>query len=89
MMGGIKAHHDCISVFSETDLTEDLKAIDVPVLVLHSEDDQVVPFAASAPLAVRLLKHGTLKAYPDLPHGMPTSHPDIVNEDILAFIGTV
>ncbi|WP_156255026.1 alpha/beta fold hydrolase [Sandarakinorhabdus oryzae] len=87
MMGGIKAHHDCIKVFSETDLTEDLKAIDVPVLVLHSEDDQVVPFAASAPLAAKLLKHGTLKTYPDLPHGMPTSHPDIINADILAFIG--
>jgi non-heme chloroperoxidase len=87
MMGGIKAHHDCIRVFSETDLTENLKAIDVPVLVLHSEDDQVVPFAASAPLAVKLLKHGTLKTYPDLPHGMPTSHPDIINAEILAFIG--
>lgn len=88
MMGGIKAHHDCIKVFSETDLTRDLKAIDVPVLVLHSEDDQVVPFAASAPLAVKLLKHGTLKAYPDLPHGMPASHPDIINKDILTFIST-
>lgn len=88
MKGGIKAHHDCIRVFSETDLTDDLKAIDVPVLVLHSEDDQVVPFAASAPLAAKLLKHGTLKTYPDLPHGMPTSHPDIINNDILNFIGT-
>ncbi|MGQ0278473.1 MULTISPECIES: alpha/beta fold hydrolase [Sphingopyxis] len=88
MMGGIKAHHDCIKVFSETDLTEDLKAIDVPVLVLHSEDDQVVPFASSAPLAAKLAKHGTLKTYPDLPHGMPTSHPDIINMDILTFIST-
>lgn len=87
MMGGIKAHHDCIRVFSETDLTEDLKAIDLPVLVLHSEDDQVVPFAASAPLAVQLLRHGTLKTFPDLPHGMPTSHPDLINAEILAFIG--
>ncbi|WP_219895145.1 alpha/beta fold hydrolase [Aquisediminimonas profunda] len=86
MMGGIKAHHDCIRVFSETDLTEDLKAIDVPVLVLHSEDDQVVPYVASAPIAVKLLKNGTLKTYSDLPHGMPTSHPDIINADILAFI---
>ena len=86
MMGGIKAHHDCIRVFSETDLTEDLKAIDVPVLVMHSEDDQVVPYAAAAPLAVKLLKHGTLKTYNGLPHGMPTSHPDIINADILAFI---
>ena len=87
MMGAINAHHDCIRVFSETDLTEDLKAIDVPVLVLHSEDDQVVPFAASAPLTVKLLKHGTIKTYADLPHGMPTSHPDLINADILAFIG--
>ena len=86
MMGGIKAHHDCIRVFSETDLTEDLRAIDVPVLVMHSEDDQVVPYAASAPLAVKLLKDGTLKTYHGLPHGMPTSHPDIINADILAFI---
>lgn len=87
MMGGIKAHYDCIRVFSETDLTDDLKTIDVPVLVLHSEDDQVVPFAASAPLAAKLLKHGTLKTYPDLPHGMPTSHADVINVEILAFIG--
>ncbi|MBN8830647.1 MAG: alpha/beta hydrolase, partial [Sphingomonadales bacterium] len=87
MMGGIKAHYECIRVFSETDLTDDLKTIDVPVLVLHSEDDQVVPFAASAPLAARLLKHGTLKTYPDLPHGMPTSHADVINFEILAFIG--
>jgi non-heme chloroperoxidase len=86
MMGGIKAHHDCIRVFSETDLTEDLRAIDVPVLVMHSEDDQVVPYAASAPLAVKLLKDSTLKTYNGLPHGMPTSHPDIINADILAFI---
>lgn len=87
MMGGIKAHYDCIRVFSETDLTDDLKTIDVPVLVLHSEDDQVVPFAASAPLAANLLKHGTLKTYPDLPHGMPTSHADVINVEILTFIG--
>ena len=86
MMGGIKAQHDCIRVFSETDLTEDLKAIGVPVLVMHSEDDQVVPYAASAPLAVKLLKQGTLKTYTGLPHGMPTSHPDVINGDILAFL---
>ncbi|WP_037499160.1 alpha/beta fold hydrolase [Sphingomonas jaspsi] len=86
MMGGIKAHYDCIRVFSETDLTEDLKAIDVPVLVLHSEDDQVVPFAASGPLAVKLLRRGTIKSYVDLPHGMPTSHPEIINADIMDFI---
>jgi non-heme chloroperoxidase len=86
MMGGIKAHYDCIKVFSETDLTEDLKAIDVPVLILHSEDDQIVPYAASAPLAAKLLKHGTLKTFQGLPHGMPATHPDIVNAEILAFI---
>lgn len=86
MMGGIKAHHDCIKVFSETDLTDDLKSIDMPVLVLHSEDDQVVPYAASAPLAAKLLKRGTLKTYVGLPHGMPTSHPEIINADILAFV---
>jgi non-heme chloroperoxidase len=86
MMGGIKAHYDCIKVFSETDLTEDLKAIAVPVLVLHSEDDQIVPYTNSAPLAVKLLKHGTLKTYSGLPHGMPTTHADLINHDILAFI---
>ena len=86
MMGGIKAHYDCIEVFSETDLTEDLKAINVPVLLLHSDDDQIVPYADSAPLAVKLLRSGTLKTYQGLPHGMPTTHPDIINQDILAFI---
>jgi len=86
MMGGTKAHYDCIKVFSETDHTEDLKKIDVPVLVMHSEDDQIVPIADSAPLAAKLLKKGTLKVYKDLPHGMPTTHPDIINADLLAFI---
>ncbi|GAA3903791.1 alpha/beta hydrolase [Sphingomonas limnosediminicola] len=86
MMGGIKAHYDCIKVFSETDLTEDLKAIDVPVLVLHSDDDQIVPYEDSAPLAVKLLKRGTLKTYRGLPHGMPTTHADVINTDILAFV---
>ena len=86
MMGGIKAHYDCIEVFSETDLTEDLKAIHVPVLLLHSDDDQIVPYADSAPLAVKLLRSGTLKTYQGLPHGMPTTHPDIINQDILSFI---
>ncbi len=86
MMGGIKAHYDCIEVFSETDLTEDLKAIRVPVLLLHSDDDQIVPYAVSAPLAVKLLSAGTLKTYKGLPHGMPTTHPDIINQDILSFI---
>ena len=86
MMGGTKAHYDCIKVFSETDLTEDLKLIDIPVLCMHSEDDQVVPFADSAPLAAKLLKHGTLKAYKGLPHGMFASHPEVINPDILAFL---
>lgn len=86
MMGGIKAHYDCIKAFSETDFTEDLKMIDVPVLLLHGEDDQIVPIADSALIGIKLLKHGTLKTYPGLPHGMATTHPDIVNADLLAFI---
>jgi non-heme chloroperoxidase len=86
MMGGANAGYDCIKVFSETDLTEDLTQIDVPVLVIHSEDDQVVPYADSAPLAVKLLKNGTLKTYRGLPHGCMTTHPDLINADILAFI---
>lgn len=86
MMGGTKAHYDCIKVFSETDLTEDLKLIDVPVLSMHSEDDQVVPFGDSAALAVKLLKNGALKVYKGLPHGMFSSHPEIINPDILAFV---
>jgi non-heme chloroperoxidase len=86
MMGGANAGYDCIEVFSETDLTEDLKQISVPVLVIHSEDDQVVPYADSAPLAVKLLKNGTLRTYQGLPHGCMTTHPDLINRDILAFI---
>lgn len=86
MMGGIKAHYDCIKAFSETDFTEDLKAIDVPVLVMHGDDDQIVPYADSAPKAAALLRNGTLKTYPGLPHGMCTTHPDIINPDLLAFI---
>jgi non-heme chloroperoxidase len=86
MMGGTKAHYDCIKVFSETDHTEDLKKITVPVLVMHSKDDQIVPYADAGPLAVKLLKNGTLKTYEDLPHGMPTTHSDIINADLLAFI---
>ena len=70
MMGSVKAGYECIKAFSETDFTEDLKAIDVPVLVIHSEDDQIVPYADSAPLTVKLLKNGTLKTYKDLPHGL-------------------
>jgi non-heme chloroperoxidase len=86
MMGGIKAHYDCVKAFSETDFTEDLKSIDVPVLVLHGEDDQIVPFAASAPRAMKLLKHGTLKSHPGFPHGMPATHSEIINADLLEFV---
>ena len=85
-MGSVKAGYECIKAFSETDFTEDLKAIDVPVLVIHSEDDQIVPYADSAPLTVKLLKNGTLKTYKDLPHGVCQTHPEIVNADILAFL---
>jgi non-heme chloroperoxidase len=86
MMGGIKAHYDGIKAFSETDFTEDLKAIDVPVLVMHGDDDQIVPYADSAPLSAGLLRNGTLKTYSGLPHGMCTTHADIINADLLAFI---
>jgi non-heme chloroperoxidase len=86
MAGGAKAQYDCIKAFSETDFTEDLKAIDVPVLVLHGEDDQVVPIADSALKAIKLLKNGTLKTYPDLSHGMFATHPEVINADLLAFI---
>jgi non-heme chloroperoxidase len=85
MMGGVKAHYDCIKVFSETDLTEDLKKIDIPVLVLHSDDDQIVPIAAAGPMAAKLLKNPTLKVYHGLPHGMPATHADQINADLLAF----
>ena len=86
MMGGTKAHYDCIKAFSETDFTEDLKRIAVPTLVMHGDDDQIVPYADSAPLSVKLLRQGTLKTYKGLPHGICTTHPDIVNADLLAFI---
>ena len=85
MVGSVKAHYDCIKVFSETDTTEDLKKIDIPVLVMHSEDDQIVPIAAAGPMAAKLLKKATLKVYADLPHGMPTTHADVINADLLAF----
>ena len=86
MMGGIKAHYDCIKAFSETDFTEDLKTIDIPVLLLHGDDDQVVPIADSALIGIKLLKHGRLKVYPGYPHGMATTHADEINKDLLAFI---
>ncbi|SHI81053.1 alpha/beta hydrolase fold [Aureimonas altamirensis DSM 21988] len=85
MMGGAKAHYDCIKAFSETDFTEDLRAITVPVLVMHGEDDQVVPIADSAHKAIELLTNGTLKTYPGLSHGMFATHPQIINADLLAF----
>jgi non-heme chloroperoxidase len=86
MMGGAKAHYDGIKAFSETDQTEDLKAISVPTLVMHGDDDQIVPYADSAPLSAKLLKNGILKTYPGFPHGMPTTHADVINADLLAFI---
>ena len=86
MMGGAKAHYDGIKAFSETDFTEDLEGILVPTLVMHGDDDQVVPIAASAELSVKLLKDGTLKVYPGFPHGMCTVHPDVINADLLEFI---
>lgn len=86
MMGGIKPQYDCIKVFSETDFTEDLKQIAIPVLLIHSEDDQVVPYEDSAPLAVKLLRQGQLKTYSSFPHGCMTTHPDEINDDILRFL---
>ena len=86
MMGGAKAAYDCIKAFSETDFTEDLKNIDVPVLVIHGDDDQIVPYADSGPLSVKLLKQGTLKTYNGKPHGVHSTDPDLVNQDLLAFI---
>ena len=85
-MGGAKAHYDGIKAFSETDFTEDLKIIDVPTLVMHGDDDQIVPIANSALLSIKLLKNGTLKVYKKFPHGMCTTHADVVNPDLLAFI---
>ncbi|HEY0462697.1 MAG TPA: alpha/beta hydrolase, partial [Polyangiaceae bacterium] len=86
MMGGTKAHYDCIKAFSETDFTADLKKIEQPVLVMHGDDDQIVPIADSALLSIKLLKAGTLKVYKGLPHGLCTTHPEVVNPELLAFI---
>lgn len=86
MMGGTKAHYDGIIAFSQTDFTEDLKKITIPVLVMHSEDDQIVPYVASGPLSAKLLKNGTLKTYKDFPHGMPTTQAETINADLLAFL---
>jgi non-heme chloroperoxidase len=86
MMGGAKAHYEGVRAFSETDFTEDLKTITVPTLVMHGDDDQIVPIADSALLSAKLLKKGTLKVYKSLPHGLCTTHADTVNADLLAFI---
>ncbi len=86
MMGGAKAHYDGVVAFSQTDFTEDLKKITVPVLVMHGDDDQIVPYSDSAPLSAKLLKKGTLKTYKGFPHGMPTTEAATINADILAFI---
>jgi non-heme chloroperoxidase len=86
MMGGAKAHYDGIVAFSQTDFTEDLKKITVPVFVMHGDDDQIVPYADSAPLSAKLLKNGTLKTYKGWPHGMPTTEAGTIDADILAFI---
>src|ERR1700752_3435119 len=85
MMGGAKAHYYGIVAFSQTDFTEDLKKITVPVLVMHSEDDQIVPYVAAGPLSAKLLKNGTLKTYKGFPHGMPTTEAATINADLLAF----
>jgi non-heme chloroperoxidase len=86
MMGSAKAHYDGIKAFSETDFTDDLKKITVPVLVMHGDDDQIVPYADSAPLSAKLLKNGTLKTYKGFPHGCPTTQADTINADLLAFV---
>jgi non-heme chloroperoxidase len=86
MMGGAKAHYDGIVAFSQTDFTEDLKKITVPTLVMHGDDDQIVPYADSAPLSAKLLRNGSLKTYKGFPHGIPTTEAETINADILAFI---
>ncbi|MEW2049083.1 alpha/beta hydrolase [Streptomyces sp. NPDC005476] len=86
MMGAANAHYECVAAFSETDFTEDLQQIEVPVLVAHGTDDQVVPYDDSAPLTVKLLRNGTLKSYEGYPHGMLSTHPEVLNPDILGFI---
>jgi non-heme chloroperoxidase len=86
MIGGVNAHYECIKAFSETDFTDDLRAIQIPVLVMHGEDDQIVPIADSALLSIKLLRKGTLKTYPGYSHGMATTHADIINRDLLAFV---
>jgi non-heme chloroperoxidase len=86
MMGGVKAHYDGIVAFSQTDFTEDLRKISVPTLVMHGDDDQIVPYADSGPLSAQLVKGGILKTYKGFPHGMPTTHAEQINADLLEFI---
>src|SRR6185369_2750429 len=86
MMGGAKAHYDGIVAWSQTDFTEDLKKITIPVLVMHGDDDQIVPYADSAPLSAKLLRKGVLKTYKGFPHGMPTTNAETINSDLLAFL---
>ncbi len=86
MMGGIKPHYDCIKAFSETDFTEDLKKFDVPTLILHGDDDQIVPIGAAGLMSAKIVKNATLKVYPGFPHGMPTTNGDQINADLLAFV---
>ena len=86
MMSSIKADYDCVKAFSETDFTEDLKAIDVPTLILHGDDDQIVPIADAARLSVKLVKGAVLKEIPGAPHGMPSTHKDIINAALLEFL---
>ena len=85
MMGGMKAHHECIKAFSETDFTEDLKKFDVPTLILHGDDDQIVPYADAGVLSAKIVKGATLKVYPGFPHGMCTTHAETINNDLIAF----
>jgi non-heme chloroperoxidase len=86
MMGSIQAQYECVRVLSETEFYDDLKVIDVPVLVMHGEDDQICPFPTTGARSWKLLKNGRLKSYPGLPHGMPTTHAEIINADLLEFI---
>jgi non-heme chloroperoxidase len=86
MSGGVKAHYDCVKAFSETDFTEDLKKIEIPVLVMHGDDDQIVPIGAAGLMSAKILKNSTLKVYPGFPHGMATTHADRIDADVLAFI---
>jgi non-heme chloroperoxidase len=89
MMGGAKAHYDGIVAFSQTDFTEDLRKISVPVLVMHGDDDQIVPYTDSGPLSAKLVQNGQLKTYHGFPHGMPTTNAETINADLLAFIETL